>query len=79
MLELVQRCLADEGRQESVVQLSIGLVGDLADAFLEDESSNIFSWSGFRRLGFQRHILREDEENNLVGERGKLASNQLRR
>ena len=33
MLELVQRCLADEDRQESVVRLSVGLVGDLADAF----------------------------------------------
>lgn len=33
MLELVQRCLADEERPESVVRLSLGLVGDLADAF----------------------------------------------
>ena len=33
MLELVQRCLADEDRQETVVRWSVGLVGDLADAF----------------------------------------------
>ncbi|EJD04944.1 ARM repeat-containing protein [Fomitiporia mediterranea MF3/22] len=33
MLELVQRCLADEERPESLVKLAYGLVGDLADAF----------------------------------------------
>ena len=33
MPELVQRCLADEDRNESVERLSIGLVSDLADAF----------------------------------------------
>ena len=33
MLELVQRCLADEDLQETVVRMSLGLVGDLADAF----------------------------------------------
>ncbi|KAI5118628.1 hypothetical protein M0805_006995 [Coniferiporia weirii] len=33
ILELVQRCLADEERPESVVRLSMGLVGDLADSF----------------------------------------------
>lgn len=32
-MELVQRCLADEDRPESVVRLSMGLVGDLADTF----------------------------------------------
>ncbi|KAH8112102.1 ARM repeat-containing protein [Phellopilus nigrolimitatus] len=37
MLELVQRCLADEERPESVVRLSLGLVGDLADAFPNGE------------------------------------------
>ena len=33
MLELVQRCLADEERTESLVKMSLGLVGDLADTF----------------------------------------------
>lgn len=33
ILELVQRCLADEEKPETVVRLSMGLVGDLADAF----------------------------------------------
>ncbi|THH07579.1 hypothetical protein EW145_g3285 [Phellinidium pouzarii] len=33
ILELVQRCLADEERPESVVRLAMGLVGDLADSF----------------------------------------------
>ncbi|KAH8110302.1 ARM repeat-containing protein [Phellopilus nigrolimitatus] len=37
MLELAQRCLADEERPESVVRLSLGLVGDLADAFPNGE------------------------------------------
>ena len=33
ILELVQRCLVDSERTESTIKLSIGLVGDLADAF----------------------------------------------
>ena len=33
ILELVQRCLADEERPESVIRMSLGLIGDLADAF----------------------------------------------
>ncbi|KAL5520367.1 hypothetical protein ACEPAG_9591 [Sanghuangporus baumii] len=33
ILDLVQRCLADEERSESVVKLGYGLIGDLADAF----------------------------------------------
>ncbi|KAH8114798.1 ARM repeat-containing protein [Phellopilus nigrolimitatus] len=37
MLELVQRCLADEEWPESVARLSLGLVGDLADAFPNGE------------------------------------------
>ena len=32
-MELVQRALADEERDESVVKLAFGLIGDLADAF----------------------------------------------
>lgn len=37
ILELVQRCLADEDRSDSVVKLSLGLVGDLADSFPNGE------------------------------------------
>ncbi|EPQ55831.1 ARM repeat-containing protein [Gloeophyllum trabeum ATCC 11539] len=33
VLELVQRCLADEDRPDSVAKLSYGLIGDLADAY----------------------------------------------
>lgn len=36
-MELIQRCLADEERPESVVKLALGLVGDLADAFPNGE------------------------------------------
>jgi importin subunit beta-1 len=33
ILELVHQCLADEERSDSVVKLSFGLIGDLADCF----------------------------------------------
>jgi len=33
MLELVHRCLADEERTDSLMRLSYGLIGDLADCF----------------------------------------------
>lgn len=33
ILELVQRCLADEERPEALIRLSMGLIGDLADSF----------------------------------------------
>lgn len=33
ILELVQKCLADSERTDSVVKLSLGLIGDLADTF----------------------------------------------
>ncbi|EGN91784.1 hypothetical protein SERLA73DRAFT_100127 [Serpula lacrymans var. lacrymans S7.3] len=33
ILELIQRCLADDERSDSVVKLSFGLMGDLADCF----------------------------------------------
>jgi importin subunit beta-1 len=33
VLELIQRCLADDERTESTVKLSFGLLGDLADCF----------------------------------------------
>lgn len=33
ILELVQKCLADSERTDSVVKLSVGLIGDLADTF----------------------------------------------
>ncbi|GJE92935.1 ARM repeat-containing protein [Phanerochaete sordida] len=37
ILELVQKCLADSERTESIVKLAIGLVGDLADTFPNGE------------------------------------------
>ncbi|EIN05909.1 ARM repeat-containing protein [Punctularia strigosozonata HHB-11173 SS5] len=33
ILNLIQRCLTDEERTDAIVKLSLGLVGDLADAF----------------------------------------------
>ncbi|KAG8215304.1 armadillo-type protein [Butyriboletus roseoflavus] len=33
ILELIQRCLADDDRSETTVKLSFGLLGDLADCF----------------------------------------------
>jgi hypothetical protein len=33
ILELIQRCLADEERTDTLVKLAFGLVGDLADSF----------------------------------------------
>ena len=33
ILELVQRCLADDDRSETTVKLCFGLLGDLADCF----------------------------------------------
>ncbi|KAH7907378.1 armadillo-type protein [Hygrophoropsis aurantiaca] len=33
ILELIQRCLGDDDRSESVIKLSFGLLGDLADSF----------------------------------------------
>lgn len=33
ILELIQRCLADEDRTDAVVKLSFGLLGDVADCF----------------------------------------------
>lgn len=46
MLELVQCCLADEDRQESVVWMSLGLVGDLTDAFPNGQIKQylLFEW-----------------------------------
>jgi len=37
ILELVQRCLADDERTEAVVKLAYGLLGDLADCFPNGE------------------------------------------
>ena len=37
IMELIQRCLADEERPETVVRLSLGLVGDLAETFPNGE------------------------------------------
>jgi len=33
ILELIQRCLADDDRSETTVKLCFGLLGDLADCF----------------------------------------------
>ena len=33
ILDLIQRCLTDEERTDAIVKTSLGLVGDLADAF----------------------------------------------
>jgi importin subunit beta-1 len=33
ILELIQRCLADDERTDTLVKLAFGLVGDLADSF----------------------------------------------
>lgn len=33
IMELIQRCLADEERTESLAKLAFGLMGDLADCF----------------------------------------------
>lgn len=33
ILELVHRCLSDEERTDSIMRLSFGLIGDLADSF----------------------------------------------
>ena len=33
ILELIHRCLSDEERTDSVMRLSYGLLGDLADSF----------------------------------------------
>ena len=48
MLELVQRCLADEDRSDSVVKLALGLVGDLADTFPNGEIKQLLlaEWLG---------------------------------
>jgi importin subunit beta-1 len=32
-MELIQRCLTDDERTDSLVKLAFGLVGDLADSF----------------------------------------------
>ncbi|KII83643.1 hypothetical protein PLICRDRAFT_180247 [Plicaturopsis crispa FD-325 SS-3] len=37
ILELIQRCLADDERTDSIVKLSFGLLGDLADCFPNGE------------------------------------------
>ncbi|KAI5990413.1 karyopherin Kap95 [Pisolithus albus] len=37
ILELIQRCLADEERTESTLKLCFGLIGDLADCFPDGE------------------------------------------
>ncbi|EIW76776.1 karyopherin Kap95 [Coniophora puteana RWD-64-598 SS2] len=42
MLELVQRCLADEERTDAIVKLSFGLMGDLASAFPNGELKQVF-------------------------------------
>ena len=41
ILELVQRCLADEEKPETVVRLSMGLIGDLADAFASGQIKHL--------------------------------------
>jgi len=37
ILELIRRCLADEERTDSLMKLSYGLLGDLADCFPNGE------------------------------------------
>ncbi|GLB44148.1 putative importin-beta N-terminal domain [Lyophyllum shimeji] len=42
ILELIQRCLADEERTDSLARLSYGLLGDLADAFPNGQVKQLF-------------------------------------
>ncbi|KAI6022914.1 armadillo-type protein [Pisolithus microcarpus] len=44
ILELTQRCLADEERTESTLKLCFGLIGDLADCF-PDETKKTMRWA----------------------------------
>ncbi|PPQ77891.1 hypothetical protein CVT25_015378 [Psilocybe cyanescens] len=42
MLELVHRCLADEERSDSLMRLSYGLIGDLAECFSNGQLKQLF-------------------------------------
>jgi importin subunit beta-1 len=37
MLELVQKCLADEERPDGIASKAFGIIGDLADCFSDGE------------------------------------------
>ncbi|KAF5376143.1 hypothetical protein D9615_007702 [Tricholomella constricta] len=41
ILELIQRCLSDEERTDSLMRLSYGLLGDLADSFPNGQIKNL--------------------------------------
>lgn len=41
ILELVQRCLADSEKTETIHKLSVGLIGDLADTFSAGQIKDI--------------------------------------
>jgi importin subunit beta-1 len=41
ILELIQRCLQDEERSDSLVRNAFGLLGDIADTFPNGEIKNI--------------------------------------
>lgn len=42
ILDLVQRCLADEERSDALMRLSYGLIGDLAESFAGGQLKQLF-------------------------------------
>ena len=65
MLELIQRCLADEERTDALMKHSYGLIGDLADTFPNGELKQLLLQTWLAQEMRSRHRMSADAKKTL--------------